>query len=114
MFDKNDINNPLEEIKVEQALRSEMMKLEYRKKNNPSKINILDYTVIKALEFVLNESNRKTAQKPIYLINDKDIKIGNITFKKGTRGYKCPACNDFIGYRHKYCHECGKAILWED
>jgi hypothetical protein len=50
----NDINNPLENIKVQAALQSEYMKLEYRKKNRPDQINILDYTVIAALEQQLN------------------------------------------------------------
>lgn len=40
----------LEQLKVESALRSENMKLEFRKKNKPKDVNILDYTIIKALE----------------------------------------------------------------
>jgi len=46
----DNISNPLEVLKVEQALRSEKMKLEYRLKNKPNDINILDYTVIQALQ----------------------------------------------------------------
>lgn len=46
----DDINNPLEPLKLSSALRSEIFKLEYRKANKPKEINILDYTVIYALK----------------------------------------------------------------
>jgi hypothetical protein len=45
----DDINNPLEPIKVESALKSEIMKLGYRKKHNPTSVSELDYTIIAVL-----------------------------------------------------------------
>lgn len=45
-----DEMNPLEPLKLSSALNSELFKLEYRKNNKPSEINILDYTVIAALK----------------------------------------------------------------
>lgn len=46
----DDMNNPLEPLKLASALNSEICKLEYRKANKPKEINILDYTVIYALK----------------------------------------------------------------
>lgn len=50
------INNPLEPVKIEAALRSELMKLEYRKEHSPKDISPLDYTVIACLQKCLNEA----------------------------------------------------------
>lgn len=50
----NDINNPLEPLKLSKALDSEIFKLKYRMENEPEKINMLDYTIIAALQDCLN------------------------------------------------------------
>lgn len=56
----NDINNPLEPLKLSSALNSEIFKLEYRKANKPEEISILDYTVIAALKDCLERyANQK-------------------------------------------------------
>ena len=52
----NDMENPLEPIKVYSALKSEISKLELRIKNRPKDISILDYTVIAALQKVLKNN----------------------------------------------------------
>jgi len=44
-----DMDNPLEPIKVESALKSEIMKLNYRKGHNPTSISELDITIIAVL-----------------------------------------------------------------
>ena len=51
----DDMNNPLEPLKLQNALNSEIMKYEFRKKNKPEEINILDYTVMYALKHCLEE-----------------------------------------------------------
>ena len=51
----DDMDNPLEPIKIESALRSEMMKLEFRKANRPKDVSILDYTIIAALAEALRQ-----------------------------------------------------------
>lgn len=51
--------------------------------------------------------------EPIKITNKNDVHIGNITFKKGTTGYKCPVCGRLIIYGDKYCRDCGQGILWE-
>ena len=53
---RNDMENPLEPIKVYSALKSEILKLELRIKNRPKDISILDYTVIAALQKVLENN----------------------------------------------------------
>ena len=52
----NDMENPLEPIKVYSALKSEILKLELRIKNRQKDISILDYTVIAALQKVLKSN----------------------------------------------------------
>lgn len=40
-----------------------------------------------------------------------DIKIGCVTFKKGTTVIaKCPTCGNWVRKSDKYCGECGKAL----
>ena len=46
----DDMDNPLEPIKIAAALRSEILKLEYRQAHNPSTISELDYTIIACLK----------------------------------------------------------------
>lgn len=45
----DDMENPLEPIKVEAALRSEILKINYRKEHNPKDISELDLTIIAVL-----------------------------------------------------------------
>ena len=51
----DNINDPLEPLKISSALKSELLKLQFRKAENPDKISILDYTVIAALKEVLEK-----------------------------------------------------------
>lgn len=92
----------LETLKVEAALRSENMKMEYRKANKPNEINILDYTVIAALE-------KQIPKKPIERHYEEE---GEKPYIK----YKCPSCdspNQLIEGYDNYCSKCGQKIDWE-
>lgn len=89
-----DINNPLEDIKVQAALQSEMMKLQYRRENKPKDVNILDYTVIEALE----KQAPKKAEKSLF---------------PGISG-KCPECNTAYREQVKYCSTCGQKLDWSE
>ena len=51
----DDIDNPLEPLKLQSALQSEILKFNYRKEHKPQDINILDYTVMYALKHCLEE-----------------------------------------------------------
>ena len=55
----DDIHNPLEPLKLYNALKSEIFKYEYRKEHKPEDINILDYTIIHALKHCLDEQLKK-------------------------------------------------------
>lgn len=51
----DDISNPLEPLKLQSALKSEIFKYNYRKEHKPQDINILDYTIMYALKHCLEE-----------------------------------------------------------
>lgn len=56
----NDIDNPLEPLKLANALRSEIFKYEYRNEHKPQDINPLDYTVMYALKHCLEEQLKES------------------------------------------------------
>ena len=51
----DDIDNPLEPLKLQSAIQSEILKFNYRKEHKPQDINILDYTVMAELKYCLAE-----------------------------------------------------------
>ena len=55
----DDIGNPLEPLKLQSALESEIFKYTYRKEHKPQDINILDYTVMAALKDCLERQVEK-------------------------------------------------------
>ena len=56
----DDINNPLEPLKLSSALQSEIRKYEYRKEHKPQDISPLDYTIMYALKHCLEEQMTET------------------------------------------------------
>lgn len=68
---------------------------------------------IKSLDLAIETLETKIKIEPIKITNKNDVRIGNVTFKKGTQGYKCPICGRLIIYGDKYCKDCGQGILWE-
>lgn len=56
-----DIGNPLEPLKVYAALKSEVLKYDYRAEHEPQKISALDYTIIMALQDVLTRAEAEKA-----------------------------------------------------
>lgn len=59
----DDVNNPLEPLKLSSALDSEIFKMRYRMENKPKEINILDYTVIAALQDCLKRYSKGSEDK---------------------------------------------------
>jgi hypothetical protein len=106
------MDNSLEPLKVESALRSEKMKMEYRMRNKPKEINILDLTVIAALE---KQVPGKPTQKFYSSGYDDDHDDGY--------NYDCPCCNNQVGqfsreseewlWQVQYCPDCGQRIKWD-
>lgn len=94
----NDINNPLEEIKVKAVLDSEIRKLEFRKEFKPEDVNILDYTVIVALEKQVTKkvSNKKQSDFLGYTAH-------------------CPSCKVTIvsSFNSNVCGNCGQRLDWQ-
>lgn len=58
----DDIENPLEPIKLSSALESEIFKYEYRKEYGPQRITPLDYTIIYALKHCLEEQLKEVVE----------------------------------------------------
>lgn len=54
----DNINDPLEPLKISSALKSEVLKLQIRQAEKPESISPLDYTVIAALEEALKKRTR--------------------------------------------------------
>ena len=57
---------------------------------------------------------RATVKKPEVMVRDEDTKIGHITFRKGTKVYKCSSCGGWMTRAQKHCARCGQAVLWEE
>lgn len=71
------------------------------------------YRAIGTAEECREAMERKMPQKPKRKVLDKDLKIGNVVFKAGTRVYLCPSCEKGITGSDAHCRWCGQAILWE-
>lgn len=57
---------------------------------------------------------RDTAKKPEVIVVKNDVEIGAITFKPGTKVYKCPNCGRLVIYGDRHCRDCGQQLKWED
>lgn len=75
---------------------------------------IQQYRAIGTVEECREAVERKMPQKPKREVLDKDLKIGNVAFKKGTRVYLCPSCGKGITGSDIHCRWCGQAISWEN
>ena len=56
---------------------------------------------------------KQIAKKPTVLINDKDVKVGCVTFRKGVKTYKC-VCGYWVTLSQDYCNHCGQKIDWSE
>lgn len=70
------------------------------------------YRSIGTVEECREARGKQVPQNPTVLVNDHDVKIGNVTFRKGTKTYKCK-CGSFILRWCNYCPDCGQMIDWE-
>ena len=67
----------------------------------------------KAVDLAIEALGKQVPKKPVKCTTNKPVKIGNVTFSKGTSVYKCPNCGGLITY-YKYCCSCGQAIDWRN
>ena len=58
----DDINNPLEPLKLKSALDSEIFKYNYRKEHRPKDASVLDITIMYALKHCLDDEIRKQVE----------------------------------------------------
>ena len=91
-----NIDDYLEPLKVESALRSEEMKMKYRKENKPEDVSILDYTIIKALE------KQMSIKVEMRVVDEQEASGFSET---------CPTCHVFV--YDNYCQNCGQNLDWE-
>ena len=59
------------------------------------------------------QEGKQVAKKPTVQVNDKDVKIGHITFRKGVKTYKC-VCGYWITLSQDYCNHCGQKLDWSE
>ena len=75
--------------------------------------NLLYKNRKKYAELAIDALEKQIAKKPTVLINDKDVKVGCITFRKGVKTYKC-TCGCWLTLSQDYCPKCGQKLLWEE
>lgn len=68
--------------------------------------------VYKELGICIEALEKQIAKKPTVLINDKDVKVGCITFRKGVKTYKC-TCGCWLTLSQDYCSQCGQKLDWQ-
>ena len=70
-------------------------------------LNKLDETFMGDLELkvVLSQALEKQIEQP-------PKRLGEISFRQFVLG--CPNCNEYVGFKQKYCAYCGQKINWLD
>ncbi len=92
----------LETLKVESALGSENLKLEYKKANKPKEISILDYTIIAALD-------KQMPKKPKEHYNWGDFSEDE---KLENSRWVCENCQHPLDESWAFCAGCGQKLDW--
>ena len=75
--------------------------------------NLLYKNRKKYAELAIEALEKQIAKKPTVLINDKDVKIGCVTFRKGVKTYKCN-CGCWVTLSQDYCSQCGQKLYWNE
>ena len=55
---------------------------------------------------------RQIPQKTKEETFDKDMKIGHVVFKAGTKVHHCPECLSMVTCSNNFCNRCGQALIW--
>lgn len=72
------------------------------------------YRAIGTVEECREAMERQIPRKPKREVWEKDLKLGNVTFKAGTKVYLCPSCEKGITGADGHCRWCGQAIDWSE
>ena len=59
------------------------------------------------------QEGKQKAKKPKVLVNNEDIRIGHILFRKGVKTYKC-VCGYWVTITQEYCSHCGQRLDWSE
>ena len=65
-------------------------------------------------EEIVKLKERDEEKAPSVKINDEAVKVGAITFGRGTKAYRCPSCKRLVIYRDRFCRDCGQRLKWEE
>lgn len=66
----------------------------------------------KALDVINKAIEREIPKNGMMIINDSDIKIGNLLVRKGVKVCKC-VCGNILRWKHTYCNKCGQKLKWD-
>ena len=72
------------------------------------------YRAIGTVEECREAMEKQRAKKSKVKVQDRDLKIGCVIFKAGTKTYWCPSCRKAITGSDGYCRWCGQAIDWSE
>ena len=75
---------------------------------------IQQYRSIGTVEECREAMEKQRAKKSKVKVQDRDLKIGCVIFKAGTKTYWCPSCRKAITGSDGYCRWCGQAIDWSE
>ena len=75
---------------------------------------IQQYRSIGTVEQCREAMEKQRAKKSKVKVQDRDLKIGCVIFKAGTKTYWCPSCRKAITGSDGYCRWCGQAIDWSE
>lgn len=70
------------------------------------------YRKIGTVQDCASAQEKKNQKKTHTKVQKEDVKIGNVTFKAGTKVHYCPECNMAVTGSDRYCRTCGQALLW--
>ena len=63
-------------------------------------------------EDALESMDKQEEREVVVKVQDKDVRIGNLVFKAGTKSRWCPTCDKPVSGAHTYCWNCGQKIKW--
>lgn len=104
----------LEEIQRYQATGLSPEQIEIMKGHDEALLRDLeDYLLIGSVEECREAVEKMKPKKVSVHVNDEDVRVGHVIFRKGVKTYKCQ-CGKFVTMSQIYCSDCGQRLLWEE
>ena len=73
--------------------------------------NTCNEALYEALKDADEALQRQVPQKTKDETFDKDMRIGPVVFKAGTKVHHCPVCNTMVTGSNNFCNRCGQALI---